>query len=93
MASGACSTPATSPAGPPEPVGALLATGHYASAVAPDRFDLSVTDDEADETADVEPRLQLPIEPETPSPENALFVLLGALIALAVVVRLVQLFG
>ena len=54
--------------------------------MAPDRIELPLIDEEAD---DPEP----PIEPGEPSPENALFVLLGVLIALAVVVRMFLLFG
>lgn len=36
---------------------------------------------------------EVPIEPGSPSLENAVFVLLGVLVALSVVVRLFQLFG
>ena len=53
--------------------------------MAPDRTDRST------ETGAVDP--EPPIEPGDPSPENALFVLLGVLVALAVVVRLYLLFG
>lgn len=36
---------------------------------------------------------EAPIEPGSPSLENAAFVLLGVLVALSIVFRLVQLFG
>lgn len=57
-----------------------------------DRLDSLTADDEGADEAD-ELRPEPPIEPGTPSLENALFVLLGVLVALAVVARLVQLFG
>ena len=44
-------------------------------------------------STDVEPADEPPIEPGSPALENVLFVLLGALGTLAVVLRLVQLFG
>ena len=40
-----------------------------------------------------EPPLEAPIEPGDPAAENVLFVLLGVLVALAVVARLFVLFG
>ena len=56
-----------------------------------DRVDIPMV---ADEDEDAVERLpEPPIEPGNPSPENVLFVLLGVLAALAVIGRLVVLFG
>lgn len=59
-----------------------------------DGLDRLQTDEEAPgDEADEERLPEPPIEPGTPRLENALFVVLGVLIALAVVARLVQLFA
>jgi hypothetical protein len=71
--------------------GVLLGTGREADDVPLDRL-ASDDDERADET-DESLLSEPPIEPGTPSLENALFVLLGVLVALAVVARLAQLFG
>lgn len=85
--------PGTSPVDRPEPAGALLSTDSLQRAVVGDRFDIPRRDDDADEAPDEEGLGAMPIEPGDPAPENVIFVLLGVLIALAVVARLVQLFG
>ena len=56
-----------------------------------DRFDVPGVA-EGDEEAEG-PLAEPPIEPGEPTAENALFVLLGVLVALAVVARLFVLFG
>lgn len=61
--------------------------------MARDRPDSPTADDDGVDETDDGLRPEPPIEPGTPSLENALFVLLGVLVALAVVARLVQLFG
>lgn len=57
--------------------------------VPPDRTDIPLTGGGPEEALDAE----TPIEPGDPSPENVLFVLLGVLVALAVIARLFVLFG
>lgn len=74
--------------------GGLLAAGREGRDVALDRLDGPSSDDDSSaDDLDDDVRPEPPIEPGTPSPENSLFVLLGILVALAVVARLVQLFG
>lgn len=73
--------------------GGLFNAGHEAGGVALDRLDGLTADDASADDPDDEFPPEPPIEPGSPTLENALFVLLGVLIALAVIARLVQLFA
>jgi hypothetical protein len=59
-----------------------------------DRIDISLEDEDAEEsgTANLLPA-DAPVEPGEPALENVVFVILGIVIALAVVARLVMLYG
>jgi hypothetical protein len=59
-----------------------------------DRIDISLEDEDAEEsgTANLLPG-DAPVEPGEPALENVVFVILGIVIALAVVARLVMLYG
>lgn len=70
-----------------------MAPDRPVAAVPLDRIEIPDVREDATAADGDEARPEPPIEPGDPSPENALFVLLGVLVALAVVARLFVLFA